>query len=253
MISDANRERPIVVGGIGGSGTRLFGMILSNLGVWLGHRAYLNPGLDNLQSATIIERMDWRAISKESRLDILRQDFRRLGDQILRDVTITEPASAFGWKNPPMQLFLPELFAAYPEARYVHCLRNGLDMVYSSNHNQFRRWRWAVGLEDEEELPEALLDYWIRTTGAALEVIEEKGGLIVRYEDICGKPAESIKRIAEALELPAPPKKDLASLRAQIDPSDRIGQGNGESLEPFRVDQLAALAEYGYPVGIPAG
>src|SRR5262249_24496407 len=46
----------------------------------------------------------------------------------------------WGWKEPNTHVFLDRLQTAFPEMKYIHVMRNGLDMAYSENQNQLKLW-----------------------------------------------------------------------------------------------------------------
>ena len=57
-----NQNTPIVIGGVGGSGTRLIAQILKELGYHLGN--YLNLSEDNLWFTLLFKRLDILNVSK---------------------------------------------------------------------------------------------------------------------------------------------------------------------------------------------
>lgn len=56
-MNQTNRNSPIVIGGVGGSGTRVVAEILIKVGVFLGKT--LNESLDNLWVTVLLKRIDW--------------------------------------------------------------------------------------------------------------------------------------------------------------------------------------------------
>ena len=56
-MEQVNRDSPIVIGGVGGSGTRAVADILMQAGIYLGIK--LNQSLDNLLFTTLFKRIDW--------------------------------------------------------------------------------------------------------------------------------------------------------------------------------------------------
>jgi hypothetical protein len=46
----------------------------------------------------------------------------------------------YGWKEPNTHVFLPFIVKHFKNIRYIHVIRNGLDMAFSSNQNQLYNW-----------------------------------------------------------------------------------------------------------------
>ena len=55
-MKQINRNSPVIIGGIGGSGTRVVAEILMRIGIYLGHT--LNASLDNLWFTALFKRLD---------------------------------------------------------------------------------------------------------------------------------------------------------------------------------------------------
>ena len=48
----------------------------------------------------------------------------------------------------------------FPDIRYIHIIRNGLDMAFSENSNQLKNWGFYFGIEASSS-PVSMLKYWI--------------------------------------------------------------------------------------------
>ena len=53
----------------------------------------------------------------------------------------------WGWKEPNTHLFLPQLNEKIDGLRYIHVVRDGLDMSFSTNTWQANHWAHHYGLE----------------------------------------------------------------------------------------------------------
>ena len=51
-----------------------------------------------------------------------------------------EQTLGWGWKIPGNFYILKQLAERYPNLKYIHSLRNGLDMAFSKNQNQLNNW-----------------------------------------------------------------------------------------------------------------
>ena len=66
-----------------------------------------------------------------------------------------------GWKEPNTHIILEKLLIRYPMMKYIHVIRNGLDMAFSTNHNQVLLWGGKL-LKDSDfnNIHYASLKYW---------------------------------------------------------------------------------------------
>ena len=191
--TNPDRSSPVVIGGLGGSGTRVVAEIAQGLGVHIGMR--LNGSLDHLWFALLLKRPSWfasgidtaaadRALAlfekatfdglagqvapeEAAVLDEIARDLRapqnvrRIGageDELarLRGATPScfSGCSDWGWKEPNSHLFLDQLTARYPGLRYVHVVRHGLDIAFSRNANQLVNWGATYGIRADGDAPD---------------------------------------------------------------------------------------------------
>jgi hypothetical protein len=59
------------------------------------------------------------------------------------------------------------------DARYVHVLRHGLDMVYSRNQQQLRNWGGSFQLDPEDLAGRNRFEFWYRSNHLAITTAEE--------------------------------------------------------------------------------
>ena len=180
------REAPIVIGGVGGSGTRMIAQLLQSNGVDIG--SALNESMDNLWFTLLFRRPSWKK-ERVCSLEILKA-CRVLGaahygngyEDIPLDVKnyiidLAENMPNFGlkgspfgswldvahhllnhrynhytnglwgWKEPNSHMFLPEIMVTFLKLKYVHVIRNGVYMSRSSNQNQLNQWGLWFGDE----------------------------------------------------------------------------------------------------------
>ena len=172
-LSDA---APVVVGGVGGSGTRVIAQLLQSLNFDMG--SDLNESLDDLGFTALFKRpslwplqhhlpqlnealdvylasrghksTSWTSQAHQhARATELLESTRQEGEWIetgnLSDrkqflATCDQPKPLWGWKEPNAHIVLPYLMAAMPNMKYIHVTRHGLDMAHSSNQTQMRIW-----------------------------------------------------------------------------------------------------------------
>lgn len=198
---------PVAIGGLGGSGTRVFAEMLRYAGVDIGTR--LNRSLDNLWFTVLFKRAAWvgrrpedEELSTAARLFCLattRGLAQRLEPEdatLIADLAADLPPNggwqcgaraehaadllasrrdrpplSWGWKEPNTHVFLPALDRALPGLRYIHVVRDGRDMAFSANTWQTRHWAHLYGLPMTEDIPLPVrqLRYWLRANRAALD------------------------------------------------------------------------------------
>ncbi len=265
---------PVAIGGLGGSGTRVFAALLRHAGLYIGDT--LNPPLDNLWFTVLFKRRAWteqtppqaelaeaarlftRAMTTgladrldrdaRARIEALRADLPPLGTwrcgaqaETIDSLLASRPAPArrWGWKEPNTHVFLPALDAAIPGLRYIHVLRDGLDMAFSNNTWQMRHWEHLYGLADDPALPrpQRQLRYWIAANHAAITYgrAHMPGRfLAIRYEDFCADPAGHWPRLRALIDAP-----EGLALPADLVQPTSIGRSEDHDLSLFPPAMLA--------------
>jgi len=99
-----------------------------------------------------------------------------------------------GDKTPDHVMLIPELHGLFPEAQFIHVIRDGRDVALAS-----RGVSWAPDSIEELAL------YWakrVRCGRAAGRLLGPASYLEVRYEDLVENPDGELRRVTEFLELP---------------------------------------------------
>lgn len=283
---------PIAIGGVGGSGTRLVADIVSQCGFYLG--SSLNGSHDNLWFTFLLRRPYWftnfpssdeivKALKLFERATmtglsslVCPEDFglidtivrrsqshphfssdtlRLLADQ-LRNSSGTDLANSagWGWKEPNTHVFLSQIASTFKGARYIHVMRNGLDMAFSKNQQQARNWGSCFGIlptDDDEISPSFSLDFWIEANRRAIQIgnrLMRDRFHIVKYEDLCLNPDNAIDRLADFLGVKLSPA-DIASM-AQIPRSPTtIERYRNFDIAQFSQAQIGAVRQLGFNAG----
>lgn len=241
---------PIVIGGIGGSGTRLIAQILKELKFFIGHD--LNEPLDNLSFTLLFKRRDWFYRNRNNKRSIFNglrileksmltasPNFSVFENLFLRKAT----ASMFkyghnvygdgkaewaierfqrikegwtdngfdyvgwGWKEPNSHLLLPYLNAYFPNLKYIHTIRNGLDMAFSSNQQQLFNWGPMYGIElpkNDDDIPEASFRYWAAANKKVVEIgntMGENRFYLLNFDLLCLDKEHEIKKMLSFLNI----------------------------------------------------
>lgn len=178
---------PVVIGGVGGSGTRVVAQILSALGFYMG--SDLNRAKDNLWFTLLFKRPKWyqKAGKKEifTGFGLLSKVMLRKGQPSLSELKFVLCATVamgitghnhlgsgrglwplkrtwrmfrtnqkehpkytgWGWKEPNSYVYIDYMAAYFDNLQYIHMIRNGLDMAFSRNQQQLLNWGWLYGVE----------------------------------------------------------------------------------------------------------
>ena len=276
---------PVAVGGVGGSGTRLIASILRELGFYLGHD--VNDALDNLWFTLLFKRhsaLDCSETEFARLLEIFKKAMCGAGALSLEEIRLVKAAAAadrkehdsewlshraesliracsagpremssWGWKEPNAHVVLPRIKKLMPQMRYIHVVRNGLDMAYGSNQNQPRLWGSRfVDIGVVEVTPRYSLKYWVAVHRRILEAGSEMGDrfLIVNYDLLCQDPSFELPGLIEFVGL-KPTEERLAATRGLIQPPDGIGRFKRFSPDDFDSTDVAFVQSIGFDVEWP--
>ena len=234
----------ITVIGRGHSGTSAMSQILAESGVWMGEP--LNSSWDLVPPDSMYEacREFAKYVTYEGNMKwdfsrVLEMDptprFRALIADYLHSV-IDNPAEIKGWKIPETTLVYPWILKLFPDAKYIHWIRDPRDGILSDHMtddlNDFgieydkteniRRNR-AISWKYQRELTEATPD--------------AENSISVRFEDMVFKQEETLARLEEFLGFP------LKRIEMRKDPVGRYLSDEGEhDFDFFRED----LIKHGY-------
>ena len=232
----ADDVSPIVIGGIGGSGTRMVARILRDQGVTLS--GDLNEALDNLwfsllfvrrtillKSYDEIQCLAWiftnamrKGLPIPFELNLLIDEAARYGRGPALDRTVLQKARAsmlvgqpspdssmsWAWKQPNSHVMVPILQRCFPAMKYIYVARNGLDMAFAGNQNQLKYFWGDLLLEgDTNPSPRNALRYWV---ACHKRMIEQRALLgdrlyILNYDLLCEDPLVQLPLLNEFLGL----------------------------------------------------
>jgi len=236
-------SRVIAIGALGGSGTRAVAQILIEAGIHLGD--LLNSANDNLVFTRLFkdpafreratpgeirqrlslfrQYMESGRLSPIEALELVRASMRNptigtgrrfLGRLTARLLAPERPRETWGWKEPNTQIYLAEIDDFFPDLKYLHVVRHGLDMALSRNKSQLFNWGHLYGIHARPDMPQDelaywQLEYWVRSTRDVLEKSRRMRGdfLLVNHSLLGEEPEEQVRRMLEFLELELPDEK----------------------------------------------
>jgi hypothetical protein len=242
---------PLVIGATGGSGTRVLVQVLRKAGWFMGNR--LNPeNEDSLPIAWFLTK--WLKELKDFpnvEPGVLRRainDFDRM--VYIHRRGIPSPDAHWGWKNPRSLWLVPFLVNRFPKLKFIHMIRDARDMMLSENIYFLRQnGHWLIGPDWWRNPEAAQLELWRRSNNRALEFAQrylKNRYYMVRYEDLCQKPMETVSGLMDFL---GEPNLDLERLTKGI--HDRGNIGRWRNVETSELRSLAKaieadLRQFGY-------
>jgi hypothetical protein len=164
---------------------------------------------------------------------------------------LTPTARAWGWKEPRSIFLLPFFHSQFPQLKFLHVIRDGRDMAYSTNQNQLRKHgSWLLDTTEAGASPPLRsLALWRRLnllTADYGETILRTQYLRIRFEDLCHQPALVIARIFAFFGLAGEVEHIT---RLEVRPPDSLGRWRTQ--EPDTLAELhrvghVALERFGY-------
>ncbi|HUD90836.1 sulfotransferase [Sphingobium sp.] len=268
---------PVAIGGIGGSGTRVVAALLQRLGHHIG--SDLNQALDNLWFTLLFKRRDilletsrdlawlceqfWLRMSGVPALDATSVDrIARLAatgraqhdaawlGQRLQSWQDAPPRAGgpWGWKEPNSHILIDRMFDLRPDLRYIHVLRNPLDMALSRNQNQLNLWGPVLLDRPITAGPRDSLSYGCAVARRIRRILDDHPGRVclIDFEQLCSDPQVAARQVADFVGAPL----DEACLRWFSDlvahGAPAIGRHKCIPPDIFAPDDLHFVTTLGY-------
>lgn len=194
-----SQERHIIIGGTPRSGTTLVRRILDrHPALCCGpETSILLPGGMRVEQVAAAYRMpigELREMMAQSPsqgafVDAFASRYRRERDR-----------PRWAEKTPLNVLCFDWVLERFPEARLVHVVRDGRDVMCSMRQHPDRRWVDGVEVKELRPQPvDAYMRRWLRDTQAGLGQRGDPRYLEVRYEDLVADPERVMRDLVEAL------------------------------------------------------
>lgn len=243
---------PVVIGALGGSGSRALTSILQEAGIFMG--AWNDPLTnDSLPIRAFLFRWFRHLVRPQ-------QDDRALPPVAYRWLEaalelhlsgVTGDDVPWGWKNPRNMWLIPFYAQRFPALRFIHLVRDPRDMALSTNRFLLRtQGRALLSRSLRRDAKTAQIALWTRGNARTVAVADTLPGdrfLMVRYEDLCQNPHASVKRILTFTR--ASFTAELVDrVASRIRPSRSIGRwkGTGETALELDAPTRALMEAFGY-------
>ena len=192
---------PIIVGGSGHSGTRVFNEILTLGGVFTGIPHVTKwPESADLKIINLLTR--WvrpyvRGELSETELDEMRRAFA-----LRLRLYFPFRSRPWGFKNPRTMLVLPLLNEMFPDMKFVHVVRDGRDISLGNEFAARNRHTDIFLTEEEKKLPaeERMILYWGRSNQQSMDYGRQymQGRYLqMRWEELCTNPVMKAHELLE--------------------------------------------------------
>ena len=234
----------VIVLGHGNSGNRLISYTLYASGIYMGES--LNSTGDKIPPTPIYqacrimaEYVKWNGELSWDFSGLFTADipdeFKQLVNEYLTDLLKFPPKRIKGWKLPETTLIYPWIVRMFPEAKYIHWVRDPRDCIISE-HLTDRMEQFGIQYPKTESIREKRAISWYYQYHLIKATPSPKNSILVRYEDFVRKQEETLVRLEEFLEVP---------LARVVVHKDTIGRWKTDKDKHFFPFLQSALTENG--------
>lgn len=198
---------PVVCIGRGHTGTRLIAKLMQDLGIYIGQHEQINGCEDSMEWVRLIYQMveECGPVSEFKIGSFYKSDIRNNARNILKNGFVA-PGAAWGWKLPETTLVMPFFVDAFPEIKFVHCVRHPVSSTLRASHQTANPFtplgsaavagayaycgRNADLVPDDEEWLRSAITWQHQTTRAMKygRTLGQDRYMEMKYEDICANP-----------------------------------------------------------------
>jgi hypothetical protein len=269
----------IIIGGVGGSGTRVFAESLRHAGIRSlsdlnkasdhlgstllfkrrnifddiqdGHFesiwALLEKALQGGQKPTLDEKILLKSLSSHVRLNHDSRWLKKRSRCLIRSMkSKTTDDSRWFLKEPNLHIVTPAVFEIRENIRMVMVVRHGVDMAFSRNQQQTHLWGPLI-LEEPDLTPgpESSLRYWCHTHRRILKISDAYPGrvLILSFDQLCHDPEPVLRALFHFAGI-----ESTATLIREcsigVKPPVSIGRRHNEDISVFSSNDLNFVDEF---------
>ena len=262
----------IMIGGVGGSGTRVFAESLLHAGV----RSLpdLNKASDHLGSTLLFKhlnifkdidegRFEWiwsllekafhggsaptsdeksflKSLASQPRLNHRSQWLKKRSRCLIRSMNSKENESRWFVKEPNLHMITPAVFDIRKNVRMVMVVRHGVDMAFSKNQQQLHLWG-PLTLEDPDLAfgPVSSLRYWCKVHQGILKLSEKHPDRIqiLSFDQLCQDPEPILRSLFYFTGINVTDEL-LETCSTGVKPPKSIGRRHNEDMSVFSSTDL---------------
>jgi hypothetical protein len=244
---------PIVIGATGGSGTRVLAKIIRDSGVYTGRK--FTYALDSTEisqpSLPWIDKYIASEMDGAPPLSVaeMAADLRPAFEKFV--APLQSHPDKWGWKAPRSIYLLPFFAVVFPALHFIHVVRDGRDMAFSTNQNQLRDYGATIvkDLPPDAPVPVRAIALWTRVNLSRAEFAERELGaryLRIRFEDLCARPVEILTELLRFIDASGDAN---AIAEKEVSPPPSIGRWRTEDrhlIEELNRIGAPALRKFGY-------
>ena len=268
----------IMIGGVGGSGTRVFAESLLNAGIR--SLSDLNSASDYLGSTLLFKRSDifediqsgrfemiWsllekaflgghvptseekiyiKSLTKQDRLHHSTRWLRSRSRSLLRAMKSNRDDSRWFVKEPNLHIITPAVLDIREDIRMVMVVRHGVDMAFSGNQQQSQLWGHHFLPEDEMVSDQvSSLRYWCEVHRRIREISQQHPDRvrILSYDQLCQDPEPVLRSLFDFTGI-EPTTELLMTCSSGVRSPKSIGRRHDEDLSQFSSSDMDFVDEF---------
>ena len=241
---------PVIVGGNGHSGTRIFAEVLDEAGVHMGI-----PGLTRAKPSydLNVRRLLNRWCGPYLRQELTPSQRRAMEREFRFALRVYFPwrGRPWGFKNPRSMFLLPFYDQIFPDMRFVHVIRDGRDVTLGNKLAGNPEYISAFLGNDMpgQTAEERMIEFWGRSNAKAQDYgTRSMPGryLLMRFEDLCERPMENATRLLEFAGADAAQAVKLVQLIQKPKSVGRWAQYSDAVISRIQEGGQPWLNRYGY-------
>ena len=194
-------QSPIIIGGCPRSGTTLTRVILdAHPNIACGPESSLFAG--RCLSEELANRFEMSAAELDQ-LRSLTADHAQLIEIFFTRYAARQGKARWAEKTPANVRQLAYLFKNFPNAKFVHVIRDGRDVICSLRSHP--KYRIIAGQPHPTKIRRPLatcVQHWLRDTAAGMAWRRHPNYMELRYEDLVGRPEPTLRRLCSFIGEP---------------------------------------------------
>lgn len=187
-------SRPIIIGGCGRSGTTLMrAMLNAHPAIWIGPESGILCGARDAQHLAEVLQLQKSRVTSELRKSCCLGEFV---DRLMNAAMIPSRKPRWGEKSPCNVRSLGTIFHFFPNARFIHMIRDGRDVVCSLRTHPKYSWKDGVRVPTGICRPwNECVGRWVTDVSAGIAWRGDPRYLEQSYEELVAEPEATMRQI----------------------------------------------------------